>query len=544
MTRIRKWIQQVFDRRSPSMDSSPPKLRFVPKVEVLEGRDLPSVGLATPDFIVNFDPSTATYTPTQIRAAYGVNKITFSSGTVTGNGKGQTIAIVDAYDDPNIAKDLKSFDTKYKLPTGTVTVYNQTGSTSSLPGTDSSGGWEEEESLDVEWAHALAPGASIDLVEANSATNSDLFTAVKTAAGLSGVSVVSMSWGIQGGFKGETKDDSMFNVSGVTFFASTGDSGSPGNYPAESPYVVAVGGTTLNLSSGAWSSETGWSGSGGGKSKYETRPAFQNNVSSVTGSARGTPDVSFDANPNTGVWIYDSYDEAATGGPNIAVGGTSLSSPAWAGIMAIADQGRTLGKLSTLSSLETLTALYGLSSSDFHDIVKGSNGGFKAGTGYDLVTGIGSPIANNLVPDLVNYSTTNLVVAGSGGSSGGQSHNRVGSQGHKVHGAVLAGATAAFNDFQIASEYAYAAFVAGNGSYAAYVYANDAAQNAQQAITAAAAGDLAKAESDAAVAYNYGKLAAKTAYADWSKTGSSDSYQASSFDILADMYANSASRGQ
>ena len=147
-------------------------------------------------------PPSGAYTPAQIQQAYGFNSITF--GGVAGNGSGETIAIVDAYDDPNIQSDLNTFDTQFGLPATTVTRVNETGGTS-YPASDSTGGWELEESLDVEWAHAMAPGASIMLVEASSASDSDLLAAVKYAA--AHANVVSMSWG-GGEFSGETAYDS------------------------------------------------------------------------------------------------------------------------------------------------------------------------------------------------------------------------------------------------------------------------------------------------------------------------------------------------
>ena len=261
------------------------------------------------------------YTPAQIRDAYGINDL-------SEDGTGQTIAIVDAYDDPNILASVDTFDGQFSLtdsgPTlfnqygpasSFLTVLNQSGQTSSLPSTDPSGAgadnWEVEEALDVEWAHAIAPGAQIVLVEANSQSLSDLMTGVATAASQPGVSVVSMSWGFPEGQSvfaaDEANYDSVFNVPGVTFVASTGDYGTADpEYPAFSPNVVAVGGTTLNLNAdNSYSSETGWGyysdslgmsiGSGGGLSLYEPEPAYQEGVQS-TGS-RTTPDVSFDRRP-------------------------------------------------------------------------------------------------------------------------------------------------------------------------------------------------------------------------------------------------------
>jgi subtilase family serine protease len=420
-----------FGKRSHNTRFTPPKLRFRPQLESLEDRTVPST--ATTDFVLLHDAvlhnsavhgaastaATVPYSPQEIAAAYGINSITFSGG-VAGNGAGQTIAIVDAYNDPNALSDLETYDAHFGLANPpSFTRINQSGQTTNLPGTDPTGGWEVEESLDIEMAHALAPDANIVLVEATSASTTNLFAAVQTAAKISGVSVVSMSWGMQGGFSGETSYDSLFNVTGVTFVASTGDNGSPGSYPAESPYVVAVGGTTLSMTnSTTYGSEVAWSDSGGGVSSYETRPAFQNGVSSVVGNSRGTPDVSFDANPNTGVYVYDSFDESATGGPWLGVGGTSAGAPSWAALIAIADQGRVSAGLAKLSSTQTLTALYSLPSSDFHDITSGSNGGYKAGVGYDLVTGLGTPVANLLVPALAGNSGTTSGGSGSSGTTG------------------------------------------------------------------------------------------------------------------------------
>src|SRR5262249_50727787 len=164
------------------------------------------------------------------------------------------IAIVDAYDDPNIAGDLQKFDAAFGLPNPSFTKVNQTGGTK-LPAANS--GWATEIALDVEWAHAIAPGAKIVLVEANSSSMSDLMTAVNTARNYAGVVAVSMSWG-GGEFSSEVNYDSYFTTpaghTGVSFFASSGDTGAPASYPESSPNVVAVGGTTLHLNGSTYSS--------------------------------------------------------------------------------------------------------------------------------------------------------------------------------------------------------------------------------------------------------------------------------------------------
>ncbi len=283
-------------------------------------------------------------------------------------------------------------------------ILNQNGGTdlSQVP-TDTTGGWESEEALDVEWAHAIAPGANIVLIEANSPSTANLLTAaVNTARSLSGVSVVSMSFG-RSEYSSETALDSLFtSLSGhpVTFVASTGDSGSPGNYPAFSPNVVAVGGTSLYLSGNNYSSETAWSGSGGGQSSYESEPSYQSSVQSS--GKRQIPDVSFDADPNTGVAIYDSYNGGSSD-PWYQIGGTSLSSPCWAGLIAIADQLRAGQGLAALDgATQTLPKLYSLLAADFHKITNGS---------YDDITGLGTPIANKLVPDLALPPVPDMTVA-------------------------------------------------------------------------------------------------------------------------------------
>src|SRR5262249_17969012 len=175
--------------------------------------------------------------------------------------------------------------------------------------------WASEIALDVEWSHAIAPGAKILLVEAASDSFTDLLNAVDYASKQPGVSVVSMSWGSTE-FSGETALDKHFTTPGITYVASSGDygAGSGPEWPAVSPNVVSVGGTSLSLtSSGAYSSETGWTslnpnryGSTGGYSSYETEPAYQMGVQ--MSSKRTSPDVAYDANPNTGVYMYDSYN--------------------------------------------------------------------------------------------------------------------------------------------------------------------------------------------------------------------------------------------
>jgi hypothetical protein len=359
------------------------------------------------------------YTPQQIRTAYGFDQIAF--GSITGDGAGQTIAIVDAYDDPGLVdssatnfstSDLAEFDRQFNLPDPpSFTKLNEAGNTAPLPTTDpagpgsSSGNWEYEEAMDVEWAHALAPGASIVLVEADSNNTADLYSAINIADHLPGVSVVSLSWGSPE-FSGESYWDQNFETpsghQGVTFVAAAGDGGAPGLYPAYSPDVVAAGGTTLQLNSdGSIASQSAWSNGGGGISSYESEPAYQDGVQD-TGD-RTIPDVSFLADRSIGVAVYDSYDNTG-GGPWTTMGGTSLAAPAWAALIAVADQGRVAFGGTTLDgATQTLPALYSLPSADFYDITSGGNGTYNAGPGYDEATGLGTPVANRLAPDLAFY---------------------------------------------------------------------------------------------------------------------------------------------
>ena len=346
-----------------------------------------------------------------MRHFYGVDRINFA-GT-PGDGSGQTIAVVDAYNDPKAKADLQAFDSTFGLPDPpSFQLVNQQGQ-NELPTTDPSGpgprSWEVEEALDIEWAHVIAPRAALVLVEADSDSLPDLFAAVSTAAGLPGVVAVSMSF-VSGELSDETVSDSTFTTppghSGVTFLAASGDSGSPGGYPAFSANVVAVGGTTIQLGpGGAYGSETAWSGSGGGTSStdaggspIEPEPPYQQSVQSS--GARQIPDVSMDADPGSGVPVRDSYDFGASA-PWAKFGGTSLATPMWSALVAIADQGRASAGMPSLDGpSQTLPRLYALPGVDFHDITSGSNGDFSAGPGYDEVTGIGSPVANLLVNDL------------------------------------------------------------------------------------------------------------------------------------------------
>jgi regulation of enolase protein 1 (concanavalin A-like superfamily) len=345
-------------------------------------------------------------TPSEMRGAYGVNNISLPN-VASANGSGETIALVDAGDDPNAYSDLEAFDSTYGLPNPNFEKINQTGG-ASLP---ASAGWEMEEALDVEWAHVMAPAANIVLVEANTASFSDLFSAINAAKSTTfdgaPVAAVSMSGGE---FSGQTSYDSTFTSNPgqpVTFFASSGDNGGAILYPAAAPNVVGVGGTTLQVSSaGVYEGESAWNDSSGSLSTQESQPAYQKGVVTQSSTQRGAPDVALDADPSTGAAVYDSYDGAGTSGNWFQVGGTSLSSPMMAGIVALADQGRAANGLPNLNGATgTLPAIYAMPQSDFNDITTGGNSLSSAIAGYDLVTGRGTPIASKFVPALANVGT-------------------------------------------------------------------------------------------------------------------------------------------
>jgi subtilase family serine protease len=310
--------------------------------------------------------------PATIKSVYG-----FPTSLTAGTGK--TIAIVDAYDDPTAESDLNTFSTQYGLPpcttgNGCFKKVNQSGGTS-YPSVDS--GWALEISLDVQWAHAIAPGATILLVEASSNSFSDLLTAENWAK--THAQYVSNSWG-GGESRFESSYDSYFSQPGVSFFVSAGDSGTPAEYPSASPNVISVGGTTLNLDSGGnLVSETGWSGGGGGCSRFETATSAQSSFSEYgqvgCNGKRATPDVSLDADPASGVSVYDSTVYSGQSGW-WKVGGTSASSPMWAGRAAVA------------GAVVNSGYVYG-SSIPFRDITSGNNGA-PCLVGFDLCSGRGS----------------------------------------------------------------------------------------------------------------------------------------------------------
>jgi len=332
------------------------------------------------------------YTPQQMQHAYGVDQI-------ANQGAGQIVATIVAFDYPSLESDLAVFTTQFGLPActqanGCLSIVYAAG-TRPPPNR----GWSAETSLDVQWAHAIAPQARILVVEAANGKVQTLLEAVPIAVQL-GATAINMSWGTNKEPPNEQNyDQHFFADANVTYINASGDLGhNLFGYPGASPLVVGAGGTTLKLdSAGNILGEVAWSGSGGGESMYFPEPSYQ--LSAQSSGKRGVPDVAYNANPYTGVPVYNSEI-----GGWVEAGGTSASSPQWCAITAIANGVRAgIGKGPIGTNF--LNVIYA-NPTAFHDITQGSNSKCgalcNAGPGYDFVTGIGSPIA----PQVVNALAT------------------------------------------------------------------------------------------------------------------------------------------
>jgi subtilase family serine protease len=373
--------------------------------------------------------------PAQIQAAYDLGPL-LRAGI---DGKGQTIVIVDSFGSPTIGHDLTVFDQQFGLPPPpSLRVIQPAGAVPPYRGNDTRTGWAGEATLDVEWAHVMAPGAKIVLVETPTAENEGRtgFPQIVTAEEyvirhhLGGV--ISQSLGAtEGTFRSAAEIRQLrgaYQLAAqpayrVTVLASTGDNGAAGQtynmrsyfttrqvgWPASDPLVTAVGGTQLDLASNGTrrGPDVAWPASGGGRSAVFARPAYQDGVAGVVGSQRGIPDISMDAACASGVAVFGSY----FGVPSwSAACGTSLAAPLFAGIVALAGQeaGHTLGLINP--ALYTMAARH---DRGIVDIRQGSNSwqftkqgqthlvpGFTARPGYDLVSGVGTVDAALFVPEL------------------------------------------------------------------------------------------------------------------------------------------------
>lgn len=375
--------------------------------------------------------TTSIYTPAQIRAAYGLPPLPATGTNLTAAqaaqlGAGQTIYVVGAKHNPNVATELTAFNQRFGLPACTlqavpvttrlplvaaattgcqlsVVFSNPAGAlATATPGYDA--GWATEMALDVQWAHATAPLARIILIESADASVTALQGAIRLANAM-GPGVVSMSFGsLEGSWTNSA--DSAFTASNMTYLAATGDSGAAVSWPAVSSKVVAVGGTTLSYSGTGMRTETTWSGTGGGISLYTLAPSYQ--TAAVPGMStyrgRSVADVAFNADPASGQYVATLAPGTSTV-RWISAGGTSLACPQWAGLFAIANAVRALSAKAPLGApheilYRQISTVPGTYSSAFSDITRGANGTCTtclSKTGYDTPTGLGTPNVSSLV---------------------------------------------------------------------------------------------------------------------------------------------------
>ena len=404
-----------------------------------------ALGVSTAPGTVSVQPmisssAVTTYTPAQIRAAYNLPALPAASALPTAAqaaqlGAGQTIYIVDAMHDPNTAAELAAFNTKFGLPGCTTkaiatnaalplaaapagggctfsVVYATANAamTATAPAYDA--GWATEIALDVQWAHATAPLARIVLIEAPDASITSLLGAIRLANAI-GPGAVSMSFG--GGEGSWTNSvDTTFAAANMTYLAATGDSGAAVAWPSVSPRVLAVGGTTLTYTGSGSRSEVGWASTGGGISAYTATPSYQANTVPGVGTLahRAVADVAMNADPATGQFV--AIISPGTSSPRwLSVGGTSLSTPQWAGVVAAANAVRAqVGKAALGAAHELLyrqvASVPGTYAAAFADVTRGSNGGCSscvAKAGYDPLTGLGTPQVASLMATLAGAAT-------------------------------------------------------------------------------------------------------------------------------------------
>jgi subtilase family serine protease len=394
----------------------------------------------------------ATYTPAQVRAAYRLPLLPPSGAALSATqaaelGAGQTIYIVAAYHDPNIVAELAAFNAKFGLPTCTTrsiavtaslplapasktacelsVVYNTAagGMTAAAPPYEA--GWATEIALDVQWAHATAPLARIVLIEAADPSLNSLLGSIKLANAM-GPGVVSMSFGTNEG-NWTSSVDAAFSGVNMTYLAATGDWGSQVMWPSVSSKVVAVGGTTLNSVGNGTRSEVGWTLTGGGISAYTATPSYQ--ASNVPGlgsvARRAVADVAFNADPKSGQYVA-VINAGASAASWVSAGGTSLSTPQWAGLVAIANAVRATTGKPPVGALHT--ALYGqiatvpgTYASVFSDITASSNGTCSlctAKAGYDALTGLGTPNVTSLLTALTGAAANQAPIVTSASITG------------------------------------------------------------------------------------------------------------------------------
>ncbi len=385
-----------------------------PKMESLEPRQLLAVN---PTMVEPQAVNTPVgLTPQQIRHAYNVDKIWYKKKgkLIRGTGEGQTIAIVNAFDHPRITSDFKVFNRTFGLPNygkdGKLLLQKKVapGARRTAPVPPVDRGWAGESALDVQWAHAVAPRAKILLVEAQSSQTDDMLTAVDFARNIPGVSVVSCSWGSLEVEWQEHYDDYFTTPKGhigahgkpggITFVFASGDDGGVTSWPGVSQNVLAVGGTKLTVDAvGNVLSEIAWSDSGGGPPLF----TVPNN----------SPDVAYNADPATGVAVYNTIPSEGDGQTGwSSLGGTSAGAPQWSALLAIANEGRAiLGKPSLDGVQDILPWLTTYPSNNFRDIVTGSST-YAATQGVDFATGIGAPKSHKVMRALILWDRPGTVI--------------------------------------------------------------------------------------------------------------------------------------
>jgi len=432
------------DGSSASADQPPTATALPPGIRAIASRNLTldaarAAIQSLPRATIQAVTFSATYTPAQIRNAYGLaaapGPAALSALTTAQRaalGAGQTIYIVDAYRHPNLATDLAAFNKRFGLPTCATVVIAAASALplAAAPVADSctfsrvvatkagaiatttpayNAGWAQETALDVEWAHALAPLARIVVVEATTNGMADLSGAI-TLANRMGAGVLSMSFGANEGSYIKSYD-ALFAAAGMSYVASAGDSGTQSGWPAVSAGVLAIGGTTLDALHGA-RTESAWSASGGAASVIAARPDYQRSSTVPglpAGTTRLTSDVAFNADPYTGQFTAFTPSGSKTTAW-MGMGGTSVGAPCWAGLLAVGNAQRALAGKATLGKPHatlwtTVASVPGRYASVFKDVVAGANGSCTtacaAHAGYDFPTGLGTPNVAKLLPYLV-----------------------------------------------------------------------------------------------------------------------------------------------
>jgi subtilase family serine protease len=433
----------AFAAAAPGAHAAAVHARSATPVPALNGPILTKAGLPAPvsttDCLADFGINC--YTPLQYRVAYDLNPL-YSQGIT---GRGRTIVIVDSFGSPTIANDLQVFDKQFGLPNPVLQI-DKFGTIPPFDPNDSTMvGWADETTLDVEYAHSIAPGAKIVLAETPVAETEGVTglpemmqaedSLIKQGVG----DVITQSFGATEntfpGF-GQGNFSSLLNLRfafkdalahHVTVLASSGDDGVTdaeadgvtlypmrvNSWPSSDPLVTSVGGSMLNLNNAGtrlspdvvWND--GFGAGGGGKSAVFARPVYQAGVRNVVGTQRGTPDISMSAAVNGAAWIFTSFADPVGGTGWNLVGGTSEASPIFSGIVALADQvaGHRLGLINPgLYALGLGTELFN-AHTGIVDITSGNNTfggvtGFNAGRGYDLASGWGTIDAATFVPAL------------------------------------------------------------------------------------------------------------------------------------------------